>query len=605
MNLKNIVLICITFLFTACTSGVIPTDESTKVILHSQTPVTISTSSIHSTKTRADEVPDKYTFKEGDQIGVTMIVDNQPAVTNVPFTLTAGKWVAEEDIYYPDHGKKATFSFYFPYQKDFLVQDDLKGYLQLSSNQKDLGQLEHFSTCQLKDVTETEEALKVDLKLQLVKIFFQIQSGADYTLEELQSANLELTNCFTHGVYDFFAMNFNDFYGLDNLYPAGDWVIDADANVIKGKYCLIFPNTETNMTEAVYIGGQKFSATVPTKTQSGESIQSGNAYTFRLTPNNSNRTYSHSSISVEISLTSWTYHDTEDVSTNTHTATNGLVVKDLDFSSSKILSMMHEEQEVAVLTRELKVDKITSTAEIQIKVYPKKDNVVDWESGIVLSKDGIPEEATVYLASDNTLSTSYKNNGQSIYTEPKVLLDKRNGHTYPLVRVGNLTWTAENAHERMTIDYTPLEKVSVIRANSLNPLYTTSTDSESNVHYFYPSATLANYRMSPAGWRLPTQADIVELTKTFNNPEYLLASSTADDTANKTGLNLIDCGYIEEAEHKCKNSFAALWAQESNDFLIFTLEPKPTSGYGYHLYSEKSEVLDVTTSAVPVRWVAE
>lgn len=606
MKTKNIFIAIILLLCASCTSGVIPTeDPEVNPQTTSKTPIKISTTAIHKASTRAIGDSKEYIFQKGDQIGVSMIVDNQPAVVNVPFTLTDGKWIAQEDIYYPDHGKRATLSFYFPYQKDLFPNNDLKGYIHLSSNQKDLGKMEKFSTCQLVDIVKTKEPLVVNLQLQLVKIYFQIQSGSDYSLEELKAATLELKDCFTHSIYDFTPMNFDDYYGLDILNPVGEWAIDNDANIIKGEYCLVFPNTASKMTEVLHIGEQQFSATVPTKTQAGENIQAGNAYTFKMTPNNANRTYSESSVSVEVSLTNWTYHEIEDLETDSHEATNGVMIKDLDFSESRILSIMHAEQEVAVLTQELKTDEANNTALKQIKVYPETNGTVDWDNGIILSENGNPTEATVYLKSDNSLSTSYINGGLAIYTEPKVLVDKRNGHIYPLVRIGNLTWTAENVHEKMTTDYTPLEEVATIPANSLNPLYTTWVDTKSNLHYFYPLATFSSYPMIPAGWRLPTQEDIVTLTKTYNNPEYLLASSTINNSASNIGLNLSQSGYISESTHEGENSFSGLWVQRETDFFIFTIEPKTTGGYGYHLYSKETDLYNFDTSALPVRWVAE
>ncbi len=604
--MNNIIKLLLLVVFTSCTTGVIPTNETeVNSESNSKTPIKITATIKQSTNTRAGGSPEPYTFRLGDEIGVSMSVDNQPAVVNVPFTLTEEGWVAEEDIYYPDHGKKATLSFYFPYKKDLLPNNDLKGYIHLSTNQQSLGKMEQFSTCQLTDITKTDEALKVNLELQLVKIYFQMQPGADYTLEELQASTLELTDCFTHGVYEFTPMSFNDYYGLDNLHPAGEWVIDNEANIIKGEYCLIFPNALNSMTEIVHINDQQFSASVPTKTMNGESIQAGNAYTFKMTPNNSNRTYSHSSVSVEVNLTDWIYHDTEEITQQNHVATNGLIIKELDFSESKILSIMHTEKEVGVITKELKIDDSNNTALEQIIAYPKTNNEINWNAGIVLSENGNPAEATVYLNPDYTLSDLYTNGGLGIYSEPKVLMDKRNGHIYPLVRIGNLTWTTENVHEKMTTDYSPLEKVTAIPANSLNPLYTTWTDTKSTEHFFYPLATFSSYQMTPAGWRLPNQNDIVELTKMYNNPEYLLASSTTNNVASKIGLNLNQSGYIEEATHKNENSFTGLWVQRETDFLIFTIEPKATGGYAYHLYSTEADLFNFDTSAFPVRWVAE
>lgn len=600
--MRTIFYLLLLLVCASCTTGVIPTNEpEVNTETTSKTPIRITTSTISSSATRADEVPVQYPFEEGDQIGVSMIVDSQPAIVNIPFTLTNGEWVPEENIYYPDHGKKATLSFYFPYKKDLLPNNDLKGYIHLSTNQSSLGKMEQFSTCQLSDITETNEPLVVKLELQLVKIYFQIESGVDYSLEDLQGATLKLTNCFTHGLYNFTPMSFDDFYGLDNLYPAGEWIIDTDKNVVKGEYCLIFPNAVTNMTEVIQIAGQQFSATVPTQTLSGESIQAGNAYTFKMAPNNTNRTYSQSSVSVEVSLTNWTNHATQEVNQNNHEATNGLIVKDLDFSESRILSMMHAEQEVAIITKELKAGDSDKETLHQIIAYPKINGTVEWDSGMVLTENGQPEEATVYLDQNKTLNASYTNGGLAIYAKPKVLVDKRNGHIYPLVRIGNLTWTTESVHEKMTTDYTPLEKVTAIPEHSLNPLYTTWVDAKARMHFFYPFSTFSNHHMTPDGWRLPNQTDIVELTKAYSNPELLLASSST----NNIGLNLYQSGYMTEATHKNENSFTGLWVQRETDFLIFTIEPKATGGYQYHLYSTVTDLFNFETSAFPVRWVAE
>ncbi len=605
-KLNTIKSVLLLLSLTSCTAGVIPTgevDDQQKDKTTSKTPITIQASINHNT-TRADATGE-YLFKEGDQIGVSMIVDNQPAVVNVPFTLTNGKWVPKETIYYPDHDKKATLNFYFPYRNDMMPNDDLKGYIFLNTNQDNLGELEQFSTCELADVSESEAPLTINLDLQLIKIYFQVQAGVDYSLNDLQAANLDLTNCFTHAVYNFIPMTFDDFYGLDTINPAGTWTINNEKEVLEGKYCLIFPKTLSDMTEIVHLGDQQFSAIVPTKTLSGENIQAGHAYTFKMAPDNSNRTYSQSTVGIKVSLTDWVYHDSEDVDLIDHKATNGLIVKDLDFTKSRILSVMHDEQEVAILTKELGIDDTSNITVQQIKAYPIINGNIAWGSGLILQQDGTPDAATVYLKSDKTLSSLYVNGGLPIYAEPKVLVDPRNGHTYSLVRIGNLTWTGEDVHEKMTTDYTLLEKVSSIPPNSLNPLYVNCTDNTSYDYYFYPMATISNYNMVPNGWRLPSQTDIINLTKLFNNPECLLRSNSVNNSIESTGLNLNQSGYIKESTHVEEGQFAGLWIASQNNFLLFTIEPNTTGGYTYHLLTNQTERFDFNTSAMPVRWVME
>ncbi len=604
LNAIKIVLLLLSL--TGCTAGVIPTgevDDQQDDKTTSKTPITIQTSSIHNT-TKVD-TSGEYLFQEGDQIGVSMIVDNQSAVVNVPFTLTDGKWIPQEKIYYPDHGKKATLNFYFPYRKDMMPNNDLKGYIFLNTNQDNLGKLEQFSTCELANVSESESPLTISLELQLIKIYFQIQAGVDYSLNDLQAANLDLTNCFTHAVYNFIPMAFDDYYGLDIINPAGVWNINNEKEVLEGKYCLIFPNALSDMTEIVHLGDQQFSAIVPTKTLSGENIQAGHAYTFKMAPDNSNRTYSQSTVGIKVSLTDWVYHDSEDVDLIDHEATNGLIAKELDFSKSHILSVMYDEQEVAILTKELEIDDTSNMAIQHIKAYPIQNGNIAWGAGLNLQENGLPDAATVYLKPDKTLSSFYVNGGLPIYAEPKVLVDARNGHTYPLVRVGNLTWTAEDLHEKMTTDYTLLEKTSTIPPNSLNPLYVTWADDTSYDHYFYPMATLSNYNMAPSGWRLPSQNDIINLTKLFNNPECLLRSNSVNNSNESTGLNLNQSGYIKESAHVEEGQFTGLWVASQNNFLLFTIEPNTTGGYTYHLLTSQTERFDFNTSAMPVRWVME
>jgi uncharacterized protein (TIGR02145 family) len=177
---------------------------------------------------------------------------------------------------------------------------------------------------------------------------------------------------------------------------------------------------------------------------------------------------------------------------------------------------------------------------------------------------------TIMIIVTAMLGTGCSKDNTPAGEEPKLTVTDIDGNVYQTVRIGSQTWMAENLKVTALNDGTPLELFTFAPDNdrwffssTTIPMYTWPfTGDLNNLHNeelpldfygaIYSHAAIESGRLAPAGWRIPSGADYLELMAYLANNGFGGAESSAlcsaegwavENGTNTSGFNGLPNGY--------------------------------------------------------------
>lgn len=245
------------------------------------------------------------------------------------------------------------------------------------------------------------------------------------------------------------------------------------------------------------------------------------------------------------------------------------------FESSYVQKVMYNGKQVA----EIALEYIKSVNKQVTVVYPCDENgkadltkgmtttgaSVVWDldkNTATVGEEGSSAAATVYLV-DGAVQMAYAGTTAEATTEADVIVDRRGTQTetYTIVKIGTQYWMAENLRAKFFADGSEIAAISESDETGAWAANTTGAYlTDSNADWVKMAGLLYNgfcvtseKGIAPAGWEVPTQAQLTKLRSAGNLKAMNFKSSlpmTWGDGAtgnNMTGFSAIATGYYSTA----------------------------------------------------------
>ena len=211
-------------------------------------------------------------FESGDKIGLYILkqpseISDNRYVDNLPYAFTNGAFVTSENLYYPDEYTLCDFVAYYPYQEHAFIEDGSTRVVHTKSNQSNIIAYSEsdFMLAKTSDVKPSKNAVVLNFKHMFTKINVSIKIPEISQPEEmLKTLNVKFDNVYTESVYNIDDDKFTSFALPQAIIPHGEWIIDEEESVIKGKKAILVPQPSQTCRIILQVNNRTYTSEFPT-----------------------------------------------------------------------------------------------------------------------------------------------------------------------------------------------------------------------------------------------------------------------------------------------------------------------------------------------------
>lgn len=505
------------------------------------------------------------TFNKGDEVGLFALLDpsdieGKPFLDNLRLVCgDKSTLIPERAVFYPEGDSPLDFISYYPFHPEGKVDGTAIIPVAVENDQSDL--LKHsqsdFLIARKTKVKSTAKAVELEYQHKLAKIKIALVPGNDEKVTDMLKANPRIiaAGLKTRANYNLKDDTFSDLSHVADLSAFGKWSMKEGALV--GKEIIIVPQ-EINENDASFTmewNGKLYNCPFPDL-----SMESSIEYTINIS---STQTGSDVFEGIVSKISDWKAGTDKNTDNQKEYATIHLAA--LSFTNSNVYRVYNGGRPVAEICKEyLKSEALASRA---IVAYPVQDSEkTDLSRGTVLQlldKEG-PVNGGKISWNPDTNSFSYQKGNSApisqfhLNDKKEILPDKTSdainvtvvSHTlkdlrggrlkeYPIVKIGTQYWMGKELHATayQTGKRLPLQTELGEGAGYFKPgNYDT---------YFYNGEALLNGKLSPAGWRIPSEEDWNQLKNYTDGSTASLKSgewkaSPAGEVAPADNLTMFD-----------------------------------------------------------------
>lgn len=616
-------ILLFSLMLTACVNHI--SEEEGVIVNNGDIPLKFIANIHEATPTRVAN----NSFEEGDAVGLFALASNttlqeERYIDNFHFVRSsAGDFVSDESVYYPDDGVTLNIISYYPYQEEGIAMGESTMPVSVETNQATPANYAHsdFLVATKEDVAASKEAIPLTYKHKFFRLKLALAPGEGEDLETMLASNPEISvsGFYTKTIYDFQKQSYSSYSEEKTLTPFGEWQIKEER--LAGKELILIPQEleAGHQYILIEVNGKPYFSFLPSTLQLAESKQRELEITFE-----SAEDILMSKLNGEID--DWEGTDID--YTESATLHKYVDIPQLAFEKSNIYKVLYAGKQVAEICKEYLVTPDFSSQ--AIVAYPmKEDATVDLSQGMVVQLLGQSakvhggsvswnedDHSLTYIAGTSAPSKKVyiMANGQislSITIGDDVLpvlalydvaRDVRGGmiHNYPLVKIGTQYWMRSNLEASLYIDGNEIPQLTAVTPNAIGYLQSAS-------HYsFYTAKMVLADNFLPAHWAIPNWEDWKLLKAYLKDDASLLKSGTwkplkEGDTpppaTNLSGFNGLPVGmYVETFQASYENKHLSYWTLNDSNTGI---APKAFyMGSGTNVIEESTANVDTKAFAI-------
>ncbi|MEG2127321.1 MAG: fimbrillin family protein [Bacteroides sp.] len=519
-----------TIFTTACVNGITEKEETA---IPGDIPIRIA-AQIGDLRTRITD--NKFDAK--DVIGLyvlpeSKVLTDERYIDNMRFSCKNGKFVPDDEIFYPQTGK-CDFISYYPYQANAISKTSSTLPISVKTNQDDPTAYDasNFMTAKSTDLSPSKTAVKLIHEHKLCQVNFTLKSSSDDVSDNIaENITLTINNVCTQATYNFSSGEISSPSHPQDITPNGKWIINGPTNQLSGKKALLIPQEVKECTFTLQIKDKQFTGSFPTNLQlnSGESVNLGLTYK------------SQTGISeVGFGIGEWQSGNDSETTLEEKKNSEYITLANLDFTKTSVYNIVSADKTVLAevcqeyLNGDINAQAIvlypanSKTTGTLLQVMSKSENIcggtITWdaETNSFTQKAGTHAPITRFYVTDEGAFVFEKPaTSQLISAKGSTLADTRGNesHRYPIVKIGTQYWMREN-----------------LKA-------TTYTDGNELAHFihekevFYPNSVVSSNITAPTGWEIPNETEWKKLINYVNNDASKLKAGTWKTSSDITAAS--------------------------------------------------------------------
>ncbi len=527
-------------------------------------------------------------FDKGDETGLFALltsssIEQNPYIDNLRLVCgDKSTLIPEKAVFYPEGDLTLDFISYYPYRPEGKAEGSSTIPVFVEKDQSD--SLKHsksdFLIAQKAKVKSSSKAVELEYQHKLAKIKIALAPSQDENIENMLKANPRIiaTGFKTQASYNLQDDTFSDLSDEADIVAFGKWSIEEGALI--GKEIVIIPQSTNADIHSFTMewNGRLYSCAIPDL-----DLESSTEYTINISSMQAN---SNTFQGIIGKISNWKTGSNENTDNQKKYATIHLSA--LSFKKSNIYRVYNGGKPVAEICKEyLQSEDFTSRA---IVAYPVQDNEdTDLSQGTVLQL--LDQEEAINggkISWDtNTNSFSYQKGNSTpilqfyLNAQKEILLentadainvnvasytlkDFRNGtlEEYPIAKIGTQYWM--KAELRATAYQTGEE---LLRQTNLGKEAGYFKPANYDI-YFYNGEAVLSGKLSPAGWKIPSEDDWNQLKKyTHGSTASLkagewevLSAGKVSPVDNLTMFNAYPVGMWFNGKHYGAHKMTGFWS---------------------------------------------
>lgn len=613
MKHKTFLLLILCTIISSCVS--LYTEESDVNEEHSsRIPISLVSGIVElNTKTRMNG----SIFENDDKIGLYIlkqpnnILDSRYG-DNCQYTYTNNGFQGAESIYYPDEYTLCDFIAYYPYNEKGFTNEGNTIVVTTMANQSTPNAFSEsdFMLAKTFNVKPSRNAVLLNFSHKFAKINISVKIPEISQPEEmLKTLAVKFDNVYTETVYNIDDDEFV-FYALPQaITPYGEWEIDQEKALIKGKKAILVPQESSNCRIILQVNNRTYTSEFPADLTLESNIS--NHLQINYDP----------SIGIEAiipSIEDWEEDDTIYESNLTEEKKNNTIsISTLNFNQTSIIQIVSSEGDImGEICKEYLLNDIIDAAAL---VYYSKDNPMSGKVLQLINKSGNVHGGTVVWNTNNTFDytpgnhnlitslcidengnfiESPANDSPNIVAREYMLVDTRSSITerYGVVKIGTQFWMREDLRATNYSDGTTISDLTSDLAATVAGFYT------NRGNYFYNFKAVNSLKMSPDGWSIPNTSQWELLFNYVNNESAKIKSlnwTIYDGITVSNNITGFECmaignyyqvvsptkffGYNEYVNYWCWSAVPTLTFDDRGIHISYT-----NNGFGSCRYNEYS-----------------
>lgn len=472
-------------------------------------------------------------FESGDEIGLYAMISGNTIADNRyldNLLLTCGEedvLTTESTVFYPEGDYTLDFIAYYPYRAEGARKGSSVIPVSIEADQSnaEAHSSSDFMRASKEQVESSDKSVSLEFYHCFTKLKLRLTPGKDVQADEMIQDNPRIvaTGFYTRANYDLDEQTFEDFDGLSDVVPMGEWEKDENGNLI-GKEVILMPQAlDGNQALQMEWNGRVYTCPMPDNVQQ---LDGQVQYELEITAEESESQLLDGMVA---SIVPWKVSEKELGGVDMKEGTWDLHLSALSFDKSNVYRVHMNGKEVAEICKEyLLSDELDSRA---IVSYPLSENgAADLTRGTVLqlldveedinggslcwdvsentfgyTEGKMPRIQEIYFSEDGTMCLKVPKSPSQVNVVASRLYDNRNPsdiQQYSIVKVGTQYWMRENLQADRYVDGTKLKKIEVLNGD---PGYHEAE--EDGACYYSGEALLEGKEMSVDGWRIPSEED--------------------------------------------------------------------------------------------------